>query len=229
MIPIFALPNRLLASKIRSPNMAWVLVTTVIAIGLYGCSSLPRQIEQLSGIAPCCVDASQFRFEVLKQGEEIKTSFSESSPVFNFHTGKSYFAAFQLPPSNRAGSNLSVRTFWAATKLEQPQVFCPSVTFYDEDFKPITTELFMLSYHPGATKEGGQWRSMAPVPSEALYAVMHAETRRIGNLLAITTGTVAPPLLLVGPGFAYYQSGGAGQEKYQCGYIGQIILSVSPQ
>lgn len=205
------------------------LISSATAIGFFGCSPLPQQIEQLGEIAPCCTHASQFRFEVLKQGDEHSASFSESSPAFNFHTGKSYFAAFQLPQPNRAGSNLSVRTFWAAAKLERPQVFCPSVTFYDMGYRPITTELFLLSYNQGATKEGGHWRSTVSVPSEALYAVLHTETRRIGSLLAVSTGTVAPPLLLVGPGFAYYQSGGHGQEKYQCGYIGQIRLSVLPQ
>lgn len=209
--------------------MLRTIASVCISLLVVSCSSLPRQSEYLAGALPCCANVSQFQFEQMKQGEELISSISESSPAFGFPTGKSYFAAFQLPPPNRTGSTLSVHTFWTATKLERPQVFCPSVTFYDKGFKLITTELFMLSYHQGTTKEGGHWRSMVSVPSEAIYAVLHTETRRIGNLLAISTGTVAPPLLLVGPGFAYYQSGGAGQEKYQCGYIGQIILSVSPQ
>lgn len=194
-----------------------------------GCSSLPRQTEYLAGVFPCCENVSQFKFSQMKQGEELIASISETSPAFGFPSGKSYFAAFQLPPSIRTGTTMTLRTFWAATKLERPQVFCPSVTFYDKGVKPITTELFMLSYHQGATKDDGHWRSMASVPSDALYAVLHTETRRIGNILAVSTGSMAPPLLLVGPGFAYYQSGGPGQEKYQCGHIGQVKLSVSTQ
>lgn len=87
----------------------------------------------------------------------------------------------------------------------------------------------MLSYHQGAAKEGGHWRSRVIVPSKTHYAVLHTEARRIGNTLAVTTGTTAPNLLIIGPAFAYYQRGGPGQTKYQCGYIGKIELSVSDQ
>jgi len=190
-----------------------------------GCVSVPHSVE-LSGVASCCTSVSQFRYEYLAEGQQFITPISEASPAFRFASGMSHFSAFHLPPAGASGLVLSVDTYWAAASKERPQVFSPSVTFYDKNFQPLATKLLMLSYQGTASQEGGHWRSRVSTPVEAQYAVLYTEARRVGNTLAVSTDENSPGLLMIGRAFAYYSAGGPGQAKYPCGHLGQLALSV---
>ena len=192
------------------------------------CSSLPRQAEHLANAPSCCTSASQFKFEEMQKGRESSAPISETSTAFSFPTGKSYFVAYDLPSPDHTNPELMVKTYWAATKFEKPQVFCPSLTFYDASFREISTELLMLSYLRVEENGGGYWRSSVPIPPEARHVAVHTESRRIGNLLAVSTGETAPPLLILTPTFVYFDRGGPGQAQFQCGHIGNVTLTVTP-
>ncbi len=188
-----------------------------------GCSSVHQQTERLAGLPSCCSGTAEFKFLEMRDSGESSVQITEETAAFSFPDGKSHFAPFRLPPSDKADRLLSVKTFWATTQLGRPQVFCPSATFYDLRHKIISTELLMLSYQPSQ----GYWLANARVPDSARYFVLHAEARRIGNILAVSTGQDSPALLLIGPGFVFYDRGGPGQIKYVCGHTGEMKISIT--
>jgi hypothetical protein len=194
----------------------------VVAL-LAGCSSVHQHTERLAGLPSCCSEPAEFEFIDMRDRGESSVQITEETPAYPFPDGKSHFSPFRLPPSDKAGRLLSVKTFWATTQLGRPQVFCPSATFYDIRHKNISTELLMLSYQPSQ----GYWLANARVPDGAHYLVLHAEARRIGNILAVSTGEDSPALFLIGPGFFFYDRGGPGQIKYVCGHTGEMKISIA--
>lgn len=110
-----------------------------MALAVFGCMTTgptpQQQIDAVHARAVCCASPREFVWRDLDIGAEQKVVIGMEAPVFTFahedsEFGRSHFAAFALPASNRpyrltVSSRLAERTFY------------PLVLFYDRDFKPI--------------------------------------------------------------------------------------------
>src|SRR5688572_2701369 len=76
------------------------------AIALSGCaagtpSSYPATTEARLAVfaqaTPCCDDPSGFQYRALPPRGILEAEVGKASPVFDFHSGKSPFVAFELP------------------------------------------------------------------------------------------------------------------------------------
>jgi hypothetical protein len=76
---------------------------------LGGCSGLAVEeaSRDLASRAPCCNELADLSFKPLRSGEREKFELSTGSPILVFPEGRSYVAAFSLPP---AAKNLSIQT-----------------------------------------------------------------------------------------------------------------------
>lgn len=159
-------------------------------------------------------------------GIETEHPISEATTAFQFPTGKSYFAAFQLPPESSSASEVELKTYLVAKPPNDSQLLCPTVTFYDKDFQLISTDISMLSYFSTQSENSGYWRSQLSIPNGSKFMVVHTEPQRVGNLLAVSTAGSGPYLAFMGAVPVYFSPGGPGQRKFQCGYLGEISLVV---
>lgn len=110
-----------------------------MALVLFGCVTTgptpQQQIDAVHARPVCCASPREFPWRNLDIGVEQKVAIGMEAPVSTFayedrDFGRSYFAAFALPASDRpyrliVSSQLVERTFY------------PLVLFYDRDFKPI--------------------------------------------------------------------------------------------
>lgn len=209
--------------------MARLITLLFSALLTAGCVSAPQKDLELAGVSSCCSGAAQFQYKKIVEGEKLTFPVSEASPAFRFPTGMSYFAPVHLPLPAKTTRSLAVSTHWATSNTRQSQVFCPSVSLYDKHFQLLSTELLMLAYQGAASKESGYWSANLSLPADAEYAVLHTESRRVGSILAVSTGESSPKLLIIGPTFVHYNPGGPIQAKYHCGHLGQLVLTVTSQ
>jgi hypothetical protein len=202
----------------------YTALVSASALILSGCSPLPRQAETLVALKSCCNSVAEFKYQELRENETVQLLLDESAPVFGFPSGKSYFSAFHLV--SRPGANIELRTHLFGQYERNAQVFCPSVAFLDSQFRAISTELLVLSYQ-SVNNAPSYWRSRAPVPVGTEYVIVHTEDRRVGNQLAISTPGSGPFIGFMGAIPVYYSRGGPGQQRYPCGQIGNISMTVT--
>ncbi len=114
------------------------VVVLLSSLGLFGCVSNPtadidQASLQLDSAQLCCENMSQFPWVLLNTEEDLNFNIDESSPVWNFKSGKSYFAAFEF--SERSGS---VEILLRSNMLEG-KVVDPKVVLYNADLEVVKT------------------------------------------------------------------------------------------
>ncbi len=112
------------------------LVLLLSSFGLFGCASnntpdFERATLQLDTAQLCCENMSQFPWVLLKTEEDLNFNLDESSPVWSFESGKSYFSAFEF--SERSGS---VEILLRSNMLEE-KVVEPRVALYNSNFEVV--------------------------------------------------------------------------------------------
>jgi hypothetical protein len=193
------------------------------ALAISACSPLPRQAEHLASVQVCCQSVGDMKFKDAPGAEEVETVISEESPAFAFPTGKSYFAAFRLPQSPEKGM-LSVKSFRVGFLSYDSQVFCPTLTFYDERFQPLVTEAQYLYHVPPGWGTSGHWRQDRPIPEGSRYVVIHTASDQVGSKLAFTA-TPAGSVVYTGSAYLYVPGSPTGL-SHTCGQAGKIRISI---
>ena len=136
----------------------------VLAVALAGCAAASSQSYPASGAArlalyagtkTCCDDPSAFAFQPLPQHGYAEVLIDGASPVFEFHSGLSPLAAFELPRVT-APYRLRVKSLFDAGHSDETAVFYPIVALLDETFIVMRmTSLDSLRLEPGlATVDG---------------------------------------------------------------------------
>ena len=141
------------------------VLAAIAAAALAGCatqpaSSYPHDAEaRLASYAratPCCDDPSGFRFSALPKQGYADAEMNPASPVFDFQSGLSPFAAFELPDAT-APYRVRVKSLFDRKDGGESGVFYPVVALLDEAFIVVhITGLESLRLEPSLATAGGE-------------------------------------------------------------------------
>jgi hypothetical protein len=91
---------------------------------------VPREIGELEQKAVCCESLDQMKFVLLQPDRDTPVKLDHTSPVYAFESGKSYFAAFQLP-TNLEATDLEVKTYSSSGLRNGSSAFYPYFLLLD--------------------------------------------------------------------------------------------------
>ena len=130
-----------------------------------GCTSQPTQsypagtearLANYAEATPCCDDPSGFRFGALPQQGYSDATVDASSPVFDFQSGLSPFAAFELP-NGTAPYRVRVKSLFDRKDGGASGVFYPVIALLDDTYIVVhMTGLESLRLEPALATPGGE-------------------------------------------------------------------------
>lgn len=169
----------------------------------------------------CCRDFSEFTYETLSQTEPLAFDIDQTSPAFNFTSGKSYFKALKLPDLPLPYS-LSIRSYAQGEMIDKAHIFFPRILLLKEDFsvaREVDPAYVVEKSNAGAIKEN-KWG--LPVRLSGQIRIENTESK---YLLVITTDE----LLLTGIQWTQVMTGLAEIGFYLgFGKEGSFVIPGSP-
>jgi hypothetical protein len=136
-----------------------------LATALAGCAAAPLQpypaapearLALYARAKPCCDDPSAFAFRPLPERGIAQASIDRASQAFEFHSGLSPFAAFELPKTG-APYLLRVKSLFDAGGGDRASVFYPVVALLDDTFIVMRmTSLDSLRLESALATVGGE-------------------------------------------------------------------------
>ncbi len=130
-----------------------------------GCASQPTQsypagtearLANYAEATPCCDDPSGFRFGALPKQGYADASVDASSPVFDFQSGLSPFAAFELPGGSTP-YRVRVKSLFDRKHGGASGVFYPVIALLDDTYIVVhMTGLESLRLEPALATPGGE-------------------------------------------------------------------------
>ena len=146
----------------RSSSAIFVTIATA---GVAACAVPPKTSYPATTVArlatyakatPCCDDPSGFRYGALSPQGHTESVVDLASPVFDFHSGLSPFAAFELP-SHGGPYRVRVKSLFDEKADEKAGVFYPVVALLDDTFIVVhMTGLENLRLEPALATPGGE-------------------------------------------------------------------------
>jgi hypothetical protein len=141
------------------------VLAAIAATSLSGCATQAPQsypattearLATYARATPCCDDPSGFQFNALPQQGFADTVIDLSSPVFDFHSGLSPFAAFELP-AEKAPYRIRVKSLFDKKGDDKSGVFYPVIALLDDTFIVVhMTGLEDLRLEPALAAVGGE-------------------------------------------------------------------------
>ena len=130
-----------------------------------GCASQPTQsypagtesrLANYAEATPCCDDPSGFRFGALPKQGYADATVDASSPVFDFQSGLSPFAAFELPGGSTP-YRVRVKSLFDRKDSGASGVFYPVIALLDDTYIVVhMTGLESLRLEPALATPGGE-------------------------------------------------------------------------
>lgn len=151
-----------------------------VSVSLWRCLALFAALCALAGCATrntavlrhdmstrdvCCASFGEMPSSPLGT-EPHKFSLGHGSPLFAFAEGKSYFAAFSLPPEKAPG--IVFTSYRQGEFLPDAALFFPSFVFLDRQHQPIET-VRDAPMQPGA---GAAFVGRLAIPRDAAFVVV---------------------------------------------------------
>ncbi len=181
------------------------LLSLVMVAAFAGCAAAPPQsypakpearLALYARTKACCDDPSGFSFLPLPEHGFTDAVVSRASPAFEFHSGLSPFAAFELPKASTP-YRLRVKSIFDAGRNGETSVFYPVVALLDDTFIVLRMSgLDNLRLEPALATPGGETGIALTVPVDpamenARYLIVFtpaavlgaAPERREGDLL----------------------------------------------
>jgi hypothetical protein len=153
-------------------------------------SSYPRAtVDRLAAYAkatPCCDDPSGFSFAELPKQGYAHAVVDAASPVFDFQSGLSPFAAFELPEQSTP-YRIRVKSVFDRKGGGDAGVFYPVVALLDDTFIVVhMTGLESLRLEPSLATAGGESGlavsiGIDPVEQEGKYLVVFTPATLLGQ------------------------------------------------
>lgn len=159
MKPLLTLCGLAVSSVLLSGCMAGMTKLTPA-----GTSVLERSIA--ADTIVCCGSLADLPYQPLTLEASTDLRFDHNTPMFEFTTGKSYFAAFKLP-ANAVHSTLTLRSL-----VVSEHVFQPSVLLLNSDFQPV--RLFTGDAFPYVAARG--------FTPDSLYGELQIKQQQISSL-----------------------------------------------
>lgn len=190
--------------------MRIVRLATLGVAMLAGCATGPyvpyqQRLERLHAVVPCCATTKDLPISASLE-DELRVSLEETSPVFEFATGRSPFFGFRLPEISEAyalelrtsgGDPIDMRTLAipGAKRVpgaspeadEEPfdvkyhmghRFLYPAVLFLDETRQPISVGEDTHMSAPAGTLG---LVAKVGVPRGARFAVLHTPASKVGQ------------------------------------------------
>jgi maltose operon periplasmic protein len=118
----------------------------------------------------CCDDPAAFTFEALPAEGTLARVIDTQSPMFEFQSGRSHFAAFRLPPGEEP-YRVKVKGLFAGPDRPDGYVFYPVVALLDESmFVSRVTGIDNLRLDQSLTVPGGESGLSVTVPFDPRQA-----------------------------------------------------------
>jgi hypothetical protein len=175
-------------------NSTAVLATVAAAL-LAGCTaptatSYPAaadvRLATYAKATPCCDDPSGFRFSALPKQGSADAVVDAASPVFDFQSGVSPFAAFVLPDA-KAPYRVRVKSLFDPKAGDKSAIFYPVVALMDDAFIVVhLTGLESLRLEPALATVGGESGlavsfAVDPVDQKGKYLVVFTPAALLGK------------------------------------------------
>jgi maltose operon periplasmic protein len=175
-----------------------VLVALLTSGLLQGCLTLPPLGEakgMLDRAPNCCASLSRLPFQRLPLGADVSVELNESSPAFEFASGRSFFVAFELPRANNF-LTLTVKSYYSR------DVFYPVVTLLNSNFE-VARRVGPPDIRPiPANGERGRIQGTITILPEEneRYAVIHTSDGLVGRA---QVRAISPQMYPTGQGVAF--------------------------
>ncbi|MBE4618136.1 MalM family protein [Vibrio navarrensis] len=159
----------------------WVLALSVA--GLMGCTSSnePNSYVDVNQTDVCCESLSGAPWAALELNEDLNFGLDASSPVWQFDTGKSYFAAFQF--ADRSG-NVDVRI---RSVMQEGRVLKPAVQLLDTSFnvvRTISSDQFKTLFSDALSRNRFEIE-LSVNAKQTPYLVIYSETNALGEKVTV--------------------------------------------
>jgi len=132
--------------------------------------------DSLRSKRSCCTSFRELPYVEADAANKMDFASSDSSPVFQFPEGKSFFMALRLPQSLSPGvADLEVRFSRSILDPYKGTVraFCPAYTLLRDDFSEIKSSAVQVRYAAPTWTKGGRWVGQIVIPDGARYIVLH--------------------------------------------------------
>lgn len=183
-----------------------LLLSLVMSAALAGCTAAPVQsyparpearLALYARTKACCDDPSGFSYLPLPERGFADAVVSRASPAFEFHSGLSPFAAFELPQTSTP-YRMRVKSLFDPGHKGESGVFYPVIALLDDTFIVLRMSgLDNLRLEPALATPGGETGLALTVPVDpamenARYLIVFTpaavlgappENRREGDLL----------------------------------------------
>ncbi len=182
-----------------------LLLSLVMSAVIGGCATAPPQsypakpevrLALYARTKACCDDPSGFSYLPLPNHGFADAVVNVASPAFEFHSGLSPFAAFELPKVS-APYRMRVKSFFSPAHGDEAGVFYPVVALLDDTFIVLRMSgLENLRLEPALATAGGETglavtMPVDPATDSARYLIVFtpaamlgaAPERREGDLL----------------------------------------------
>lgn len=146
----------------RNPNC---FPGIVAALALAGCAassgtsypaSTAARLATYARATPCCDDPSGFRFVALPKQGHANAVIDATSPVFDFQSGVSPFAAYELP-EQASRYRIRVKSLFDAEGNAESGAFYPVIALLDDTYIVVhMTGLESLRMEPALATVGGE-------------------------------------------------------------------------
>jgi hypothetical protein len=170
-------------------------LATIVAAALAACASQPQtsypadtgaRLATYARATPCCDDPSGFEFGPLPRQGQAQATIDPATPVFDFQSGVSPFAAFVLPQQG-SRYRIRVKSLFDPKDGGEHGVFYPVVALLDDTYIVVhMTGLDSLRLEPALATPGGEPGLAAsigidPAEQDARYLVVFTPAALLGK------------------------------------------------
>lgn len=151
-------------------NVVKIIAVVLVLMDISGCAGSVKYKTAMSsyaGVKSCCKTMAQFHYGDIKFGENPRITLNAASDAFDFPTGKSYFAAFRLPPG-AVGHMITVQSYGLGIGIDMSHIFYPQIDILDDEYHVIAQSRpqdFILSRTEGEAP-GRTWDLSTPLKLE---------------------------------------------------------------
>jgi hypothetical protein len=170
-------------------------LAAIVAAALAACASQPQtsypadtgaRLATYARATPCCDDPSGFEFGPLPRQGQAQATIDPATPVFDFQSGVSPFAAFVLPQQG-SRYRIRVKSLFDPKDGGEHGVFYPVVALLDDTYIVVhMTGLDSLRLEPALATPGGERGGAAsigidPAEQDARYLVVFTPAALLGK------------------------------------------------
>lgn len=169
------------------------IILFFLVSALIGCATpMPSQRATLQNQRACCATFADLDYKPLIIESELTFPLGPNSQVFDFTTGKSYFAAFSLPTGQSRG--IRVSSFFNGMVIGQ--YLQPIFLFLDDQKQPVAAVTPNLRFSDTRLTSDAQMIGGVRVPDTAAFLVIHTRDFSDTKVTAVIPGS--PSVFMAG-------------------------------